>query len=302
MNMLRKPLPAGVGEMLIATFCFACMNLCVRFLSRLPTHETVFFRALGVLLLAGGALYHLKISPWGNHKLWLLLRGFWGTMGLNLYFWTLQHMPLASAVTIQYLSPIFSSLVAIRMLGERPPRRQWFFFALSFVGVLLIKGFDTRLSWWALGMGILAALCSALAYNYVRKLKDYDHPLVIVFYFPLVTLVLTGPWTLTHWVWPVGIEWLWVVLLGLFTHFAQYFLTQALQAQKIAVVSQLNYVGMIYALAMGWFFFGEYIPPLAMLGLCLIVIGVMGGSFNQKDKSNINAQQLNHANASIPGR
>lgn len=278
MKVLRSRLPAGIGEMLISTFCFALMNLCVRLLPRLPTHETVFFRALGVLLIAGGSLYRLKIPFWGNHKRWLLLRGIWGTLGLNLYFWTLRHMPLASAVTIQYLSPIFSSLIAIRMLGEIPPRRQWLFFSLSFAGVLLIKGFDTRLNWLALGAGILAAGCSALAYNYVRRLKDTDHPLVTVFYLPLVTLAMTGPWTLSHWVWPQGLEWLWLALLGLFTHLAQYFLTRALQAEKIAVISQLNYVGVIYALSIGWIFFGEQIPPIAALGLGLVVVGAIGGS------------------------
>lgn len=271
--------PQGIAEMLASTFFFALMNLCVKNLQGIPTHEMVFFRALGVLLLSGAMLWHLKIPPWGNHKRYLLLRGFYGTLGLSCYFWTLKQMPLASAVTIQYLSPIFSTLLAVKMLKETPRRIQWLFFGLSFAGVLLIKGFDARIGWLPLGVGILAAVFSALAYNYVRRLKDHDHPLVAVFYFPLVTLVLVGPYTLSHWVQPQGLDWLYLVLIGVFTHFAQYYLTRALQAQKMAIVSQINYVGVVYALLMGYYLFGESIPPLAIFGLFLVVAGVICGSW-----------------------
>ena len=277
-----RPLPRGIGEMLISTSFFALMNLCVRFLPRIPTHETVFFRALGVLCLAGFSLWRLKIPIWGQQRRWLLLRGFYGTLGLNLYFWTLQQMPLASAVTLQYLSPIFSAVAAIPLLGEKPPRRQWFCFALAFAGVLLVKGFDPRLGWLAFGAGVLGAVCSALAYTYVRRLRHSDHPLVTVFYFPVVTLCLTGPYTLTHWVRPQGQEWLWLILIGLFTHGAQYYLTRALQAEQIALVSQVNYLGLLYALGLGALLFGEHIPLLAGLGMLLIVIGVILGSLSAR--------------------
>ncbi|PIQ24584.1 EamA family transporter [bacterium (Candidatus Blackallbacteria) CG17_big_fil_post_rev_8_21_14_2_50_48_46] len=281
-----KKWPAGIAEMLISTFFFALMNFCVKGLPGIPTHEMVFFRALGVFTLSGLSLWKLKISPWGQKKSWLLLRGLYGTLGLSLYFWTLKNMPLASAVTIQYLSPIFSTVVAIWLLKEVPPRRQWLFFGISILGVMLIKGFDTRIAWLPLVAGIGAAICSALAYNYVRKLRGLDHPLVTVFYFPLVTLSLVSPYTLTHWVRPHGQEWLWLGLIGIFTHFAQYYLTKALQAEKMAIISQLNYIGVAYALAMGWFFFHEQIPPLAILGLGLVIAGVvLGNTLGRKQEN-----------------
>jgi drug/metabolite transporter (DMT)-like permease len=270
--------PRGIGEMLLSTFFFALMNFCVKKLPEIPTHEVVFFRALGVFVLSGFMLWRLKISIWGNHTHFLVLRGVYGTLGLNCYFWTLKQMPLASAVTIQYLSPIFSTLLAVWMLKEKPKPVQWLFFCLSFGGVILIKGFDPRIGWLPLAIGVLAAVFSALAYNYVRRLKDYDHPLVTVFYFPLVTLALVTPYTLSNWVWPRALAWLYLALIGLFTHFAQYFLTRALQAEKMAIVSQINYVGVVYALIMGYFFFGETLPPLAGLGLLLVVAGVVLGS------------------------
>jgi drug/metabolite transporter (DMT)-like permease len=265
----------GIRHMLYSTVYFALMNLCVKFVPRIPTHEAVFFRALGMLVLCAGAMAQAGVSPWGNHKRYLFLRGFYGTLGLNLYFYTLQAMPLASAVTLQYLSPIFTSVFAIFLLKESVRPLQWLCFALSFGGVLLLKGFEAQLPLNAFAAAIAAAVCSGLAYNYVRKLKDYDHPLVTVFYFPLVTLLLTGPYTLMHWVQPQGWEWLALALLGIFTYFAQIHMTRAYQAEQLAVVSSFNYLGAIYALGLGWLFFGELLSLGALMGVTLILIGVI---------------------------
>jgi drug/metabolite transporter (DMT)-like permease len=275
---MLKLFSPGIRHMLLSTGYFALMNVCVKFLPRLPTHETVFFRALGMLFLCSGALIQARISPWGNHKGYLFLRGFYGTVGLNLYFYTLQAMPLASAVTLQYLSPIFSSVFALFLLREGVHPIQWICFALAFAGVFVIKGFETHIALLPFTAALGAAICSGLAYNYVRKLKDYDHPLVTVLYFPLVTLLLTGPYTLFHWVQPQGWEWLALILLGIFTYFAQIHMTHAYQAEQVAVVSSFNYLGAIYALGLGWLLFGELLSFGSAIGIGLIIVGVVMGA------------------------
>lgn len=268
-------LSPGVRHMLVSTFCFALMNLGVKLIPRIPTHEIVFFRSLGMLVLCGYLLKRSGLSFWGNHKLYLFLRGFYGTLGVLLYFFTLKHIPLASAVTLQYLSPVFSTIVAIFVLKESPPWFHWLFFFLSFSGVLVIKGFDPRVGGIYLFCGVLSPVFAALAYNYVRKLKDYDAPLVTVFYFPLVTLTLLSPYTLTHWVWP-SMQELWVlVFIGVTTHIAQLSMTKAYQAERLSVVTNLNYLGMFYALALGYWFLGESMGWFAVGGMCLITSGVL---------------------------
>ena len=277
-SALRQPVSfqlSGVQAMLLSAFCFALMNLCVRFVPRIPAHEAVFFRALGMTLIGGILIARARIAPWGTHRKELVLRSLFGMTALTCYFYTLRHMPLASAVTLQYLSPVFSTLFAIKMLGEKVEARRWGFFSLCLAGVLLVKGFDPRVSLPMLGLSLFSALCSGVAYNHVRSLRGREHPYVIVFYFSGLNLVLIAPYTLTHWVMPQGSEWFWLGLMGLLTHAAQLLLTKALQAEKMAVVTMLNYTGVLYALLFGWLFFGEHVGVAALAGMALIVLGVV---------------------------
>jgi len=265
----------GVKYIILSTIFFTLMNVGVKYIQHIPAYEIVFFRAL-VSLAVGYVLIRRKgLNPWGNNKPLLIYRGIAGTIALMMYFYTLQHMPLASAVTIQYLSPIFTILIAGIMLKESARPIQWLFFAISFIGVVMIKGFDMRISVFGLVMGVTAAFFSGLAYNFIRKLKDYDHHLVVVFYFPLVTVPTIGLYTLAYWVTPGVMYWLILILIGLATTVAQIYMTKAYQLEKAANISNFNYLGTIYALILGYFLFGELISVPALLGIGLIIFGVI---------------------------
>ena len=111
----------------------------------IPVFELVFFRSLGSLLITFFYLNKGRTPIFGNNKKVLFARGIFGTIGLCLFFITLQNIPLAGAVTIQYLSPVFTTLFAVILLGERVKKIQWPFFAFAFMGVCLLKGIDVSL-------------------------------------------------------------------------------------------------------------------------------------------------------------
>lgn len=276
----------GIKYILLATFFFTIMNVGVKYIHNIPAHEVVFFRALVSLIVCYVMLRQKKISVWGNNKKYLILRGVFGTTALVMYFYTLQNMPLASAVTIQYLSPIFTVIIAGFMLKEFAKPIQWLYFITAFAGVLMIKGFDPRVSVFYLIIGILAAVGSGFAYNFVRKLKDYDHPLVVVFYFPLVTVPLVGTYTLTHWTQPNLTEWIILILIGLSTTIAQIFMTKAYQLERASNVMIFNYLGTVYAIIIGFFLFDETLTWLATIGIALIIGGVyLSSRLNQPRKA-----------------
>jgi drug/metabolite transporter (DMT)-like permease len=264
----------GVKYIIISTIFFALMNIGVKYLKNIPAYEIVFFRGLVTLIVGYFLIVRRGLNPWGNNKKLLLFRGTAGTIALLLYFYTLQRMPLASAVTIQYLSPIFTIIIAGFMLKEPARPIQWLFFLISFAGVLMIKGFDTRVSTVELIVGVTSALFSGLAYNFIRKLKDFDHPLVVVFYFPLVTVPVVGIYTIFNWVTPDAVGWAIILMVGLATTIAQVYMTKAYQVEKAANISNFNYLGSIYALVFGYLLFGEVINIYGMLGIGLIIFGV----------------------------
>ena len=261
--------------MLISTVAFSFMQLCVKFLHHLPTHELILFRSAISLVLSLGYLLPKGINPLGNNRKFLLLRGVFGVTALSLFFITIQNIPLASAVTIQYLSPIFTAVIAIFLLGERMKKVQWLFFLVAFIGVAMLKGFDDRVSLFYLILGLLSAFFAGAAYNCIRMVKDTDHPLVVVLYFPMVATPIMTILCLYKWVSPIGWDWLLILLLGIFTQIGQVFMTKALQAEKANIVASLKYLGSIYALIFGYFIFDESYDLFSILGILLILAGVL---------------------------
>jgi drug/metabolite transporter (DMT)-like permease len=273
--MYKNWLSPGVKYMLFASFVFSIMNVAVKKVSHIPSVEVVFFRALISLFMSWVYLQRNEIPKWGNNKKVLLLRGLFGTIALIMVFATFQNMPLASAVVIHYLSPIFTALLALIVLKERLFRVQYLFFALCFLGILLIKGFDFRISSLYFLLGICGAFLAGCAYVSIRVLKESEHPLVIVFYFPLVAMPLTGIISYFFWVTPVGTDWLWLLLVGVLTQIAQVYLTKAYQVETAAVVANVNYVGIFYALIFGYIFFGETFSNEVIGGMMLVLAGVL---------------------------
>ncbi|MCB0385930.1 MAG: DMT family transporter [Bdellovibrionales bacterium] len=273
-----KQWSAGQRWMAAAVLFFSLVHAAVKFLSHIPFFELVFFRALISLVICAYLLRSKGISLIGHNRRLLFARGLAGTCALTGYFYTLQAMPLATAVTVQYLSPIITLLIAGVLLGEKARAQQWLYFFTAFIGVLLVKGLDPRVSYLSLGVGISAAFFSALAYNFVRMLKDTDHALVVVFYFPLTTIPLVGPFAISGWVWPVGWDWLVVLVIGVGTQIAQVYMTKAYQAEPASRISLINYIGLIFALAIGWFGFSEAIPWLSVAGMALILTSVFLGT------------------------
>src|SRR4051794_24710587 len=162
--------------MFLSTLAFFLANVLVKEVAHLPATETLFFRCIISTTLCVVGLRRANASLIGSNHTMLLLRGIFGTTALFCFFLTLQQMPLASAQTIQYLSPIFTATIAIFVLGEHVRAAQWVFYAIAFSGVLLIERFDSRISPFYLALGILSAACSGMAYNLVRSLRGKEHP------------------------------------------------------------------------------------------------------------------------------
>jgi len=268
-------LSPGVRYMLLATFLFACMNVLVKLVPHIPAVEVVFFRCVVSLAMSYAVLRAQRVNIWGNNRKWLIARGAFGAVALVLYFTLLQDIPLATAITLQFLAPIATAILGMLLLREKVWTLQWFFFLITFVGMLVISGFDTRMEPIHLLMGILAAGGSGMAYTIIRKLNYSEHPLVIVLYFPLVTLPLTGIYSIFNWVMPSGWDWPILLGVGVFTQFAQYFMTKAYQAEEVSKVANLKYLSIVYALLFGFLFFGETFNVLTYVGMILVIAGVV---------------------------
>lgn len=275
--------------MLFAVFCFALMNLIVKLLNDIPAMEIILFRSAVSFVICVVGLQMQKVKGLGTNKKVLFLRGLFGGTALFLFFTTIQNMPLASAITLHYLAPIFTVIIAWLVLGERLVLLQWLFFLISFVGVTMVKGFDERVDTLYFIMGIVAAFLSGCAYNCIRKLKTSEHPLMVILYFPLVTLPIAILYCIFYeWKTPVGWEWLYLLLIGILTQIAQLYMTKAYQIEEAARVASVSYTGIIYALGFGFLFFQETFNIYVSIGIGLMLLGViLNVTFKNKQENTV---------------
>ncbi len=247
----------------------------MKLVPHIPAIEIILFRSVISLVISLYFLKSQKVNIWGNNKPILIGRGVTGAIALIIYFSLLQQIPLATASTLQYLAPIFTAVIGVFLVGEKVKHIQWMFFVISFAGVLVIQGFDPRISPIHLTMGITASLFMGLAYNFIRKLKTDEHPLVIIFYFPLIMLPISTIWSAFVWVHPQGLDWVVLIMIGLFTQIAQFLMTKAYQYEELNKVSILTYISIIYSLAFGFFLFDETYNLVTYGGMALVLTGVI---------------------------
>lgn len=257
----------------------ALMNLLVKLSGEYNIFQIIFFRAIVTLIISYLFIIKKGLNPLGNDKKHLILRGLFGFLGLTFYFLTVQHMPLATAVSVQYLSPVFTAVLAIWINKQKSPWFTWIFYSVAMLGVILIKGYDPRVNFWMLVAGIASAIFSGAAYNMIRRIGSQDDPDVVVFYFPLVTLPLViGP-AFYYWIWPADIyQWLILIGVGVTTQFGQLYMTRAFQYSDLGGIAIFQYFGLIYALAFGFFLFDEGFGWMTYLGMLLVVAGAIGNA------------------------
>lgn len=268
--------------MFIATLSFSLLSILVKYLSHIPAHELVFFRAVISLVITSTQIRYLGISPWQEEQKMLVLRGVFGTIALITFFISIQKIPLGTSAILAYSTPIFTTIIGIFYLKEKVNKMQWLAFFISFLGVFIVKGFDKNLPILYFLLGVVSALSSAIVYNLIRKIRKAVHPLVIVFYFPLVALPFMGIWTFFDGIMPQGWDWFWIVCIGLLTQLGQICMTMSLQSTSVAKSTTVQFLGVINGLLFSIFFFKEKYDIWAIGGILLIGIGVISGLYAAK--------------------
>lgn len=270
----------GVRFMLLSALAFSAMTACVKWSSvRIPTAEIVFVRAVISLALSGLLLWRAGV-PWlGQNRRLLLVRGLFGFLGLHCVFYAVGRLPLAEATVLQYLHPVFTALLAGIVLAEAVGRSLWLGIGFSLAGVLLVTqpaalvGQGGGLDSWAVAVAVAGAFFSACAYVVVRRLATREDPLVIVLYFPLVTVPATLPAVIADPVWPVGADWVALLGVGVFAQIGQVALTHGMRHETAGRATALSYMQVVFAALFGLALFGEQPGLGTLLGAALIVVG-----------------------------
>lgn len=279
--------------MLSSALSFSLMGVCVKAVGeRIPVGEVVMARSAVSLLLSVVMLRQAGLEPWGERRGLLVLRGVIGTGALLCVFAALAQLPLAPATVLQYLQPTFTAVLAWLVLRERIGLRMLLAALLGWLAVLALSNpqelmgllgplgawlgqRQQPLPWGGVLLAIAGALLSACAYVSVRALGRTEHPLVIVFYFPLVGLVLTLPLVALQPVWPTAWEALALVGVGLFTQLGQIGVTKGLLGMPAGRATAMSYGQVPLAALWGWWFFREPLDPDTAVAAGLVLAATL---------------------------
>jgi drug/metabolite transporter (DMT)-like permease len=267
----------GIALKLASIVVFSGMTVCIKILGRdIPSGQTIFVRGLiSVVVLALLAwrtegLHLLKTRNWRSHA----LRSLSGTFSMFCLFAAVTMIPLADLTAITFTAPMFLTVLAMVFLGERIHRFRWTALGVGFVGVLVTIGPHLTFAHGAslgIGLALANAVFSAIAMVFLRSMSSGEHAITITFYFSLTFMVCAALTAVQGWPMPTPLQWLLIVLAGLFGVFGQLLMTYSYRYAEASTIAPLDYSNMIMAILLGYLFFDE-IPSLSIwLGAPLIV-------------------------------
>lgn len=274
--------------MVLATLLFATMGVCVKLASAYyGAGEIVMYRGLvGTLflfLLTRARGQSLKTKVPAMH-FW---RSLSGVIALSLWFYAISKLPLATAMTLNYMSSIWMALFllggAVMLGSSRVDPRLIATVLLGFVGVALVlrPSMSEEQMWHGLA-GLASGMLSAMAYLQVTSLGRVGEPEYrVVFYFSmggvaagaLTSVVSHGGW---H-----GHTWTGAALLlavGVLATAAQLLMTRAYSIGKPLVNASLQYLGIVFSAIYGVTLFGDLLPLPSLIGIALIVCAGLGAT------------------------
>lgn len=275
----RGAISPGIRAMAIGAFWFSIMGLLVKIAGRrLGSMEIVLFRGIITLALSWWSLDKLGISPWGTQRRLLLVRGTLGSIALMCFFYSILHLPLGEATLIQNMNPVFATLLAALLLKEHLRAPEVICLVTSLLGVVFIAQppalFGASASPTSLrdiGIALMGALASGSAYTLVRKMRTSEHPLVVVFYLPLLSVPISLPFAVAEWVWPNAIEWALLIAIGITTQLAQVNMTRGLQLERTARATTVGYLQVAFAVLWGAAILGEIPDVWTLVGATTII-------------------------------
>ncbi len=264
---------AGILWMLATMFCFISLDAIMKYL--LLTYPLVevtwarfFFATAAASAIAGTDLATVLRSrapqmQVGRSLLLMLTTGVFNA-GVRL-------VPLATATSVMFMSPLLVTLLSIPLLKERVRMRRWIGVGVGFVGAFIIV--RPGIAGWNIG-AMLLVVAAFLNANYqilTRKVRSHDPPMTSLFYTAAVGAVVTSLIVPFFWRWPSVLGWLLFAAAGLMGGLGHLCLIQAFRRAPASVVAPFSYSSVLWAAFYGWAIFGEWPDLWTWVGASLII-------------------------------
>ncbi len=258
-----------------ASAAFASMHVTVRYLTaNVHPFEVAFFRnCFGFLLLLPWLIRldtgALKTKRIGSH----LIRAAFNAFAMLMWYTALSMLPVANAVSLTLLGPVFIALGAVVFLGEAVTVRRWVGIGIAMAGALLI----VRPGIQAVGLGTMLVLASSVSVSIAKliakSLSRTDNTHAIVGYLTLFMALFTFVPALTVWSWPTVGELVLLAMVGGFGTTAHVLYIRAYKLADVSLVEPAMFMRMVWAALIGLVVFAEFPDIWTWIGSAIVVLG-----------------------------
>jgi drug/metabolite transporter (DMT)-like permease len=270
----REDIRRAITYTCVSVVLGALLNVGLKWLSdTYPAVELTFLRCLfgfvPVLFVVrgGGGVRALQTRRPARH----CIRAAYWCGAFILSFLSLRFLPLAEAVSLSFLAPIFMTALSVPMLGERVGIHRWSAVIVGFVGVLFMARPNGQFLQWGTLFGIGSALCSAFGALSVRQLSRTETTAAITCYMHVFAALILAVALPFGWVTPTWQAALMIFGIGLLGGTGQYLSTRSLSCAPAAVIAPFNYTQIIWAVALGYAIWGDLPDLTLVVGVALVI-------------------------------
>ena len=228
------------------------------------------FGCIFVLLII--LINNYRILPLKKNIIKLVLRCLFGTVGIYLYFYSIDNLLLANASMLTRLSPFFVMLFAFLILKEPINSLNWFIFVPIIIGCGFIIKPNSDLFHSASIFAILSACSGALAYIMIKSIGKGESAYTIIFWFTLISSAAYFLIAVEELLVLANIEYLHLIMIGVFGVIGQIGLTLSYQLSKASYVAPYSYFYIIFSGLLGYYIWEEIPDMISIVGYCLIII------------------------------
>ncbi len=275
-----KSMHKGIIYILSSAFFFSLMNMFVRLSGDLPSIQKSFFRNFIALLFAIVVMRKKKIRfqcGTGDLK-YLILRSFFGTVGILCNFYAVDHLVLSDASMLNKMSPFFVIVLSYFFLKERINLVQMTAVIVAFIGSLfIIKPTITNMDLFPSLIGLLGGFGAGAAYTTVRYLgkRGVKGPMIVCF-FSAFSSIVTLPFLMVQYVPMSSQQIIYLLLAGLAAAGGQFSITAAYTFAPAKEISVYDYSQIVFSAILGFFVFSQVPDGFSVLGYVIICSTAIG--------------------------
>lgn len=252
---------------------------------QISVFQILFFRSIVGLLVLLPIITLSKRSDFLFPKRFNLhvVRNLFHFAGQYGWFLGIGLLPLATVFAIEFTVPFWTIIISYLFLKESITIKKVIAVLLGILGVIVIVQPSLDVAHYASLIVLGAAICYAFSHVATKSLSNTEHPITIIFMMCLIQAPLGLLLFIEGWTTPVGIEWLWMIIIGLTALSAHYCMTKAMQYAEVTFVVTMDMFRLPLISLIGVLLYAEHFSVALIVGMLLIVAGNSVNIYGKKN-------------------